>query len=170
MRGPADLWSSVANNIAQIRTADDLAAMPQPNLKQIAALFDNRTEAERLASSISLSLRNMDISVEQIAEFYNEQLVNHMALGKLTGELLSSTLDQALFAHVHSFFVHPGAARDYLAAFCALRLGKILTMSIHFEILQRHYVRSISLPTISSDYSSREAIFRKERTVQLHLN
>lgn len=124
MRGPADLWSSVANNIADARTADDFAAMPQPTREQIAALFDDRTEAERLASSISLSLRNMDISVEQIAEFYNEQLVNHMASGKLTGELLSSTLDQTLFAHVHSFFMHLGAARDYLAAFCALRIGK----------------------------------------------
>lgn len=124
MRGPADLWSSVASNIAQVRTADDLATLPPPTLEQIAALFDNRTEAERLASSISLSLRNMDISVEQIAEFYNEQLANHMALGKLTGELLSSTLDQTLFAHVHSFFMHFGAARDYLAAFCGLRIGK----------------------------------------------
>ena len=67
---------------------------------------------------------NMDISVEQIAEFYNEQLVNHMASGSLEGKRASSTLDQTLFAHVHSFFMHLGAARDYLAAFCALRMGK----------------------------------------------
>ncbi len=66
----------------------------------------------------------MDISVEQIAEFYNEQLVNHMASGSLEGKRASSTLDQTLFAHVHSFFMHLGAARDYLAAFCALRMGK----------------------------------------------
>lgn len=124
MRGPADLWSSLAGNIAEVRTAGDLKAMLQPTLEQIAVLFDNRTEAERLANSISLCLRNMDISIEQIAEFYNEQLVNHMASGKLMGELLSSTLDQTLFAHVHSFFVQLGAARDYLAAFCALRIGK----------------------------------------------
>lgn len=66
----------------------------------------------------------MDISVEQIAEFYNEQLVNHMASGSLEGKRSSTTLDQTLFAYVHSFFMHLGAARDYLAAYCALRIGK----------------------------------------------
>lgn len=124
LQGPADLWGSVASNIRKARTADDLATMVQPTREEIAALFDNRTEAERLARSISLSLRNMDISVEQIAEFYHEQLVNHMASGDLDGQRMSTTLDQTLFAHVHSFFMHLGAARDYLAAFCALRIGK----------------------------------------------
>lgn len=124
MLGPADLWSNVAGNISRARTAGALAVLAKPTHEQIAAILDNRTEAERLASSISLSLRNMDISVEQIAEFYNEQLVNHMASGLLEGRRSSSTVDQTLFAHVHSFFMHLGAARDYLAAFCALRLGK----------------------------------------------
>ncbi|TPP06967.1 hypothetical protein [Rhizobium glycinendophyticum] len=124
MQGPADLWSHVASNIAQARVEGDLAALGQPSSEQIAVLLGNRTEAERLASSISLSLRSMDINVEQIAEFYNEQLVNHMASGILDGRRSSSTLDQTLFAHVHSFFMHLGAARDYLAAFCALRIGK----------------------------------------------
>ncbi|KQS87761.1 hypothetical protein [Rhizobium sp. Leaf386] len=124
MQGSADLWSNVAGNLSRERTASDFAALVQPTHKQIAALLDNRSEAERLASSISLSLRNMDICVEQIAEFYNEQLVNHMASGTLEGKLSSSPLDQALFAHVQSFFMHLGAARDYLAAFCALRIGK----------------------------------------------
>ncbi|MCV3243466.1 hypothetical protein [Mesorhizobium sp. ZC-5] len=124
LQGPADLWSNVAGNISRARTAGDLAAMAQPTREQIAARLDNRTEAERLASSISLSLRNMDISVEQIAEFYNEQLVNHMASDSLEGKRSSSTLDETLFAHVHSFFMHLGAARDYLAALCALRIGK----------------------------------------------
>lgn len=119
LQGPADLWSNVASNLSRARTASDLAALVQPTHEQIATLLDNRSEAERLASSISLSLRNMDISVEQIAEFYNEQLVNHMASGSLEGKRASSTLDQTLFAHVHSFFMHLGAARDYLAAFCA---------------------------------------------------
>jgi hypothetical protein len=109
MEGPADLWSNVAGNLSETRTAPDLAAMVRPTHEQIAALLDNRTEAERLARSISLSLRNMDISVEQIAEFYNEQLVNHMASGNLEEEHSSSTLDQTLFAHVHSFFMHLGS-------------------------------------------------------------
>lgn len=124
MQGPADLWNNVAGNLSQARTAGDLTALIEPTHEQIAAILDNRSEAERLARSISLSIRNMDISVEVIAEFYNEQLVNHMASGNLEGERASSSLDQTLFAHVHSFFVHLGAARDYLAALCALRLGK----------------------------------------------
>jgi hypothetical protein len=122
--GPADLWSNVASNFSRARTADDIAKLLQPTREQIAALLDDRGEAERLARSISLSLRNMDISVEQIAEFYNEQLVSHMAAGRLKGERSTTTLDQTLYAHVHSFFMHLGAARDYLAALCALRIGK----------------------------------------------
>lgn len=123
-QGPADLWSNVASNLSRARTADDFAKLLQPTREQIAALLDDRSEAERLARSISLSLRNMDISVEQIAEFYNEQLVSHMAAGRLAGERSTTTLDQTLYAHVHSFFMHLGAARDYLAALCALRIGK----------------------------------------------
>lgn len=123
MRGPADLWGSVANNLSQVRTARDLAALAQIDYEKVAAIFDNRTEAERLASSISLSLRNMDINVENIADFYNEQLTDQMAAGKLQESRTSSSSDQTLFAHVQSFFMHLGSARDYLAAFCGLKLG-----------------------------------------------
>jgi hypothetical protein len=66
----------------------------------------------------------MDISVEQIAEFYFEQLVNLMAAGSIRGQRSGGPQDQTLFAHVHSFFLHLGAARDYLAALIALRIGK----------------------------------------------
>lgn len=66
----------------------------------------------------------MDINVEQIADFYNEQLVSQMASGLLDGRKSSTTLDQMLYAHVHSFFMHIGAARDYLAALIGFRLGK----------------------------------------------
>jgi hypothetical protein len=66
----------------------------------------------------------MDISVEQIAEFYHEQLVNLMAAGIVDGRRSANTQNQTLFAHVHSFFLHLGAARDYLAALIAARIGK----------------------------------------------
>lgn len=124
MRGPADLWASIANNLAQRRNRDVPTGLDQPPIQTIASIFDNRSQEERIAVSISLSLRNMDICVEQVAEFYNEQLVNHMSSGCLAGERVSNlTLDQNLFAHVLSFFVHFGAARDYLASFCANRIG-----------------------------------------------
>ena len=124
LRGPADLWSSISTNLSEEQSQSCLSEPVPPTMEQISALLDSRTEGERLAQSISLSLRSMDISVEQIAEFYNEQLVNHMASGALGSERVSTTLDQNLFAHVHSFFMHLGAARDYLASLCALRIGK----------------------------------------------
>ena len=124
LRGPADLWGSIATNLSNEQRQDILSNMVRPTHQQIATVLDNRTEAERLARSISLSLRSMDISVEQITEFYNEQLVNHMASGSLESQRISTSLDQNLFAHVHSFFMQLGAARDYLASLCALRIGK----------------------------------------------
>ncbi|WP_423601798.1 hypothetical protein [Sphingomonas sp. MS122] len=123
LRGPADLWGSVAANLSDVRT-EHLTQMVRPTQQQIAAILDNHTEAERIARSISLSLRNIDISVEQITEFYNEQLVNHMSSGRLSGERVSTSLDQTLFAYVHTFFMHLGAVRDYLASLCALRIDK----------------------------------------------
>ena len=77
----------------------------------------------------------MDLAVEQIAEHYNEQLVNKMYAGDVNGQRSSNTMDQNLFAHVHAFFLQLGSARDYLAAFIANRLnmnashGKVDTMN-----------------------------------------
>lgn len=66
----------------------------------------------------------MDISVEQVAEFYHEQLVDLMAAGFTEGRHAGTSEDQTLFSHVHFFFLHLGATRDYLAALIAARLGK----------------------------------------------
>lgn len=65
----------------------------------------------------------MDLAVEQIAEHYNEELVNKMYAGHVAGQRSSNSMDQSLFAHVHGFFLQLGSARDYLAAFIANRLG-----------------------------------------------
>lgn len=121
-QGPADLWGNIAGNLRHSRTATTLRRMANPTQDEIAKTLDNRTDIERLAQSISLSLRNMDLAVENITEFYNEQLVNHMATGALE-QFVSTKFDQTLFAHVHAFFMHVGAARDYLGAYCAAQLG-----------------------------------------------
>jgi len=123
-RGPADLWSSIASNLLRQRSGTLLREMPTPTREKIAKPLDDRSEEEWLARSISFSLRSMDISVEQIAEFYHEQLVNLLADGPVDGRRFARTQDQTLFAHVHSFFLHFGAARDYLAALIAARIGK----------------------------------------------
>ncbi|WP_143523914.1 hypothetical protein [Rhizobium rhizosphaerae] len=124
MLSPADLWSNIRANLAQNRTKSDLRSLGQPTYEKIAAILDSHTDVERVSASISLSLRNLDISVEQICDFYNEKLTNHLALGHLEGIRSSSSLDNNLYAYVHSFFMHLGAARDYIAAFCSIRIGK----------------------------------------------
>lgn len=121
--GPSELWANIASNIARSRTKKFFDEIKEPSEAEIASIFDNREPDEALASYISLSLRSMDISVEQVAEYYHEQLVNHMAAGNVDGERSDNTLSQSLRAHVHSFFLHLGAARDYLGALIAYRVG-----------------------------------------------
>lgn len=120
MLRPADLWSNIASKFFLKRVPDEIG---QIDIKAVSELFDEKGEVERLAQSISLSLRNMDLSIEQITIFYNEQLVNLMRSGNVTGEKIQTSLDQTLFAYVHAFFIHLGTARDYLASLIALRLN-----------------------------------------------
>ncbi|KKB07867.1 hypothetical protein [Devosia chinhatensis] len=122
-RGPADLWQSISSNIGRVRGQPQLAALTNPTREELAAILDARTEPERLAQSISLSLHNMDTSVRGIFEFYHEELTNLLAHGQIDGKRSASMRDQILFAHVHAFFLHLGSARDYLAALIACRLG-----------------------------------------------
>jgi hypothetical protein len=120
--GPAELWSNIAGNIAREREFFP-TSNNQPTEQEIAKTFDNRDTVEALARHISFSFRSMDISVEKIAEHYHEQLVNHMAAGHTKGEKSTNMLSLTLYAHVHSFFLHLGAARDYLGALIAHRIG-----------------------------------------------
>jgi len=121
--GPAELWSQIAGNIARPRTKEFFDSVEHPAEDKLAKAMDDQDPVEALARYISLSLRSMDISVEQIAEHYHEQLVNHMAAGNIDGERSASTLSQTLYAHVHSFFLHLGATHDYLGALIAHRIG-----------------------------------------------
>ncbi|HLP66408.1 MAG TPA: hypothetical protein VK181_02695 [Rhizobium sp.] len=124
MIGAAGLWRNISSRIGDERRGPRLDALSNPSQEDIAAIIDDQQPDERLAQFIALSLRGMDISVEEIAAFYHEQLVDMMATGRLNGERVSGTLNQALNTHVHSFFMHAGAARDYLGSFIALRIGE----------------------------------------------
>ena len=126
MIGPASIWSQIAGNLMRARTSSEIEPLENPSYQQIAEKVDARGEIERLAQSISLSLRNMDMSVEQIAKFYNEELADCMTAGLLEGQNSGTTRSQILYAQVHSFFMHLGAARDYLATLIGFRLGKDL--------------------------------------------
>lgn len=120
---PADIWGNIASNLFQATRAQRLNELKEAEHSNLAHILDDRTVEERLAQAISLSLRSMDLAVEQIAEHYNEQLVNRMYAKQVNGQRCSNTMDQNLFAHVHAFFLQLGSARDYLAAFIANRLG-----------------------------------------------
>lgn len=121
--GPSELWSNIAGNIARRRAREFIEAVERPSEAEIVKAMDEKSPVEALARYVSLSLRSMDISVEQIAHQYHEQLVNHMAAGRVNGERSANTSSQTLYAHVHSFFLHLGAARDYLGALIAHRIG-----------------------------------------------
>lgn len=135
MLGAADLWRNIASQLGATRRGNRLNALVSPTHGEVAAILDDQSPDERLAQFIALSLRGLDISVEEIAAFYHDQLVDLMAAGQLNGERVSGTLDQLLFAHVHSFFLHAGAARDYLASFIAHRLGDDPTRVDSFALL-----------------------------------
>ncbi|PVE49879.1 hypothetical protein [Rhizobium rhizogenes] len=124
---PADLWNRAARNLARARVTPLIEALDNPTHEQITAIQDAHSELERLASSISLSLRNLDTTVSQIASFYHTELINQLAAGHTDGSRSSSVRDQNLYALVHGFFLHLGAARDYLAAFIAFELGMDVT-------------------------------------------
>lgn len=120
---PSNIWRNISINLFQATRVYQLEELKHADHSKIAAILDDRTVEERLAQAISLSLRSMDLAVEQIAEHYHEQLINKMYAGDVDGQKSSNTMDQNLFAHVHAFFLQLGSARDYLAAFIAHRLG-----------------------------------------------
>ncbi|CUH54025.1 hypothetical protein [Shimia marina] len=147
-RSPSAIWGSISTNLFSATRAQQLTELKEPDHSKVATILDDSSVEERLARAISFSLRSMDLAVEQIAEHYNEQLVNKMYAGKVDGQRSSNTMDQNLFAHVHAFFLQLGSARDYLAAFIANRLGmnashgKVDTMNALKSKLRSHHAGS----------------------------
>lgn len=103
MIGPADSWGNIASHMRRAT--------------------QKRSEVERLASSISLSLRGLNRTVEEIARFYSSELSSGMAIGRTNGHHFATSRDQGLYAMVHAFYLHLGLVRDYLGALIALELG-----------------------------------------------
>lgn len=97
--------------------------MTKPTRDEVGLVLDGGDREEALAGSISLSLRNMDVNIEGICEIYCEELVNIISSGANEGLLFGGHQESNLHAHIHAFFLHLGAARDYLGAFIAHRLG-----------------------------------------------
>lgn len=123
LEGPAELWSNIASNLTRPRAKEFFKINKRPSKAEVEKTLDEQRPVEALANYISLSLRSIDSSIDQIAEHYHEQLVNHMEAGRVYGERHANTLSQEPYAHVHSFFLHLGAVRDYLGALIAHRIG-----------------------------------------------
>jgi hypothetical protein len=124
-RGPSDMWRSICSNYSHERTEEIFGRNEILSSDAIGAILDSsaKSDEEFMAQAISLSLRSMDISVEQISDFYNEQLTNLIAAGNFADVGHSTSLDQVLYSHVHSFFLHLGCARDYLGGYIASKIG-----------------------------------------------
>ncbi|NKK36338.1 hypothetical protein GFL72_17080 [Rhizobium leguminosarum bv. viciae] len=154
MLGAADLWRNIASQIGRQRRGHRLRQLVSPSRKDVAAILDDQEPDEKLAQFIALSLRGLDIGMEEISGFYHEQLVDLLADGKLNGERTSGTLDHLLYAHVHSFFLHAGAARDYLASLIAFRLGedpKVDSLTLLCKKLRNRHIGSDSLLNVLMD-------------------
>lgn len=120
---PANLWGNIASNSAKARLPAITSSSSAIDKGKFLELLDDRTPIESLARSISVSLRCMDISISQIIQYYAENLTNNLAAGRTNGEKRGTTLDQTLYAHIHAFFLHFGATRDYVGALIAVQLG-----------------------------------------------
>lgn len=146
---PADLWSNVACRLGEARTRPLLREGEEKTEDEYQSIMDDAHEDERLANSISLSLRNLDTSVEHIASFYHEELINQIADGNIDGRRSATMRDQYLYEQVHGFFLHLGAVRDYLAAFIADQIGmdshKVDSMARLIEKIRGPHVDSSPL-------------------------
>ncbi|WP_054006166.1 hypothetical protein [Cypionkella psychrotolerans] len=76
---------------------------------------------KRYAHYLTASLRSMDISIAAVCNHYNGQLVQSLRDEKSIGNKFAHMSDFAFIANVHSFFLHFGSARDYLATLIARR-------------------------------------------------
>lgn len=77
----------------------------------------------RYAQYLTASLRSLDFCIAAMANHYHNQLVSSLREGRPEGQRYSHISDLSFAANVHSFFLHFGSARDYLATLVARRCG-----------------------------------------------
>lgn len=120
--GAADAWHFISRNAARKRLLAHKhersnSLVSEPNVEQTYI-----TSEEKFADYISDSLRSMDICISSICNYYHQSLISSFRDGREPRLGFSHTSDLPFIANVHSFFVHVGAARDYLASLIASRL------------------------------------------------
>ncbi len=95
-----DHWSAIAGNI------------PASSEKE-----------KNLARNIALGIRNVEIHVGRITDFYGGQLAGAIRKGKSHGTRFSMGSDDEISASVHDFYSAIGSLRDHMAALIATRNG-----------------------------------------------
>jgi hypothetical protein len=118
-----DIWQTIRGNLMAARLKAFRKNNTDASTQEIIDFKEQNTREENLCGYISDSLRSMDICISAICDYYHEQLTAHLRQGRKVGERSSNMADLPFIANVHSFFVHLGAARDYLAALIAHRCG-----------------------------------------------
>ena len=120
---PAELWMNISNNMTPPEINNQLREGQFDEIKKIEELLNQQSDIQVLTKNIGMSLRSLDHCIEQIHDFYNERLTYLITRPYKPQNLYGSRIIDWLFATVHSFFVHFGCARDYLASLIARRLG-----------------------------------------------
>ncbi|WP_157001342.1 hypothetical protein [Paracoccus sp. S4493] len=121
--GPADVWHNISKNIGRDRIRRYRCERTEANFSEIKKEKPKTTFDERYADYISDSLRSMDICVGAICSYYHQALIAAIRSKQQPGTGVATTADLPFIANVHSFFIHVGAARDYLALLIARRLN-----------------------------------------------
>lgn len=118
-----DIWHTISRNITSARVSEFQKSNPSATEERVLEERSRYTPEERYSDYISDSLRSMDICMSEICNYYHEQLTFYLQKSRFSGEQSSSVADLPFIAFVHSFFLHFGAARDYLGALIAHRCG-----------------------------------------------
>ena len=132
------------------------------NVEKVANTLDDHQPEERLSYSIGLSIRNLDISVKNISDYYYNNCISLMRKPDFDKKWYSNpSMDAELFANVHSFFVTFGTLRDYLGALISARLkldSKIDSMARLLHNINKDRVKDDALlQTLYEDGMIRES-------------
>ena len=120
---PNNLWGNIASRLYNDRVNKSHNADEMVNESALRLMHSARSEDENCARFISTSLLAIDQALGRVGLHYNERLCDHLRRTEGRGCRSASTSDVELGTHIHSFFMHVGAVRDYLARLIAHRLG-----------------------------------------------
>ncbi|MDO9581860.1 MAG: hypothetical protein Q7J24_01930 [Desulfomicrobium sp.] len=166
----ADVWGTISGNIVKKRVAAFRAQNPNATTEEVLKVINRKTSEEIFARFISESLRSMDICIDAISSYYHEQLVIFLREGKKVGERSSNIADLTCIANVHSFFLHLGAARDYLGALIAQRCGMPDNVDDMARLLDKLRWNNLPMDSILQTLIKRNVVTKKDNSEKCKLS